>query len=153
MALASTPKRAQQALERAEANFCTLVEHCPDAIFAQRGPIDQVRTLVRGILRRQGYRVLEARTPAEAIGISAQHDAPIDLLLTDVVMSQMSGRKLADVLLPQRPNMRVLYVSGYTDDTIIHHGVLDAEITFLQKPLTPAVLLRKLREVLDMRKG
>ena len=112
---------------------------------------DQVRTLVRGILRRHGYRVLDARTPAEAIGISAQHDAPIDLLLTDVVMPQMSGRKLADLLLPQRPSMRVIYVSGYTDDTIIHHGVIDAEITFLQKPLTPAVLLRKLRDVLDQR--
>ncbi|HKU41849.1 MAG TPA: response regulator, partial [Polyangiales bacterium] len=105
--------------------------------------------LVRGVLRRHGYRVLDARTPAEAIGISAQHETPIDLLLTDVVMPQMSGRKLADVLTPQRPHMRVLYVSGYTDDTIIHHGVLDAGIAFLQKPLTPATLLRKVREVLD----
>ncbi|HKP59305.1 MAG TPA: PAS domain S-box protein [Polyangiales bacterium] len=110
---------------------------------------DQVRTLVRGVLRRHGYRVLDARTPAEAIGISSQHESPIDLLLTDVVMPQMSGHKLADVLLPQRPKMRVLYVSGYTDDTIVHHGVLDAGIAFLQKPLTPAVLLRKVREVLD----
>ncbi len=110
---------------------------------------DQVRTLVRGVLRRHGYRVLDARTPAEAIGISEQHRAPIDLLLTDVVMPQMSGRKLADVLLPQRPAMRILYVSGYTDNTIIHHGVLEPGIAFLQKPLTPVTLLRKIREVLD----
>jgi CheY-like chemotaxis protein len=110
---------------------------------------DQVRTLVRGVLRRHGYRVLDARTPAEAIGISEQHAAAIDLLLTDVVMPQMSGRKLADVLQPQRPAMRILYVSGYTDNTIIHHGVLDPGIAFLQKPLTPVTLLRKIREVLD----
>jgi CheY-like chemotaxis protein len=110
---------------------------------------EQVRVLVRNVLRRNGYQVHDARTPAEAIGISGEVKETIHLLITDVVMPQMSGRQLAHTLQPHRPGMRVLYVSGYTDNTIVRHGVLEAGIAFLQKPLTPDVLLKKVREVLE----
>jgi PAS domain S-box-containing protein len=109
----------------------------------------QVRTLARNVLRRAGYRVLEAATPGEAILISEQHDGPIDLLLTDVVMPRMGGHALALRLRAQRPEMKVLYLSGYTDDTVLRHGVELGELAFLAKPFTPAVLSAKLRAVLD----
>jgi PAS domain S-box-containing protein len=110
---------------------------------------ERVRELVRRALEQSGYTVLHAQQPDEALFLCERHTGLIDLLLTDVVMPGMSGRDLAERLTPMRTEMKVLYISGYTDNTIAHHGVLDEDVTFLHKPFTPAALARKVREVLD----
>jgi PAS domain S-box-containing protein len=110
-----------------------------------------VRNLERQVLQECGYTVLEARDPRQAFEIAADHEGPIDLLLTDVVMPGCSGRELAERLTPTRPEMKVLYSSGYADDAVVRHGVLEAEVAFLPKPLTPASVAAKAREVLDSR--
>jgi PAS domain S-box-containing protein len=111
----------------------------------------RVRQVVREILEMNGYAVLEARQGAEALRISSEHSGPIHLILSDVVMPEMSGRELAQRLALLRPNMKVLYMSGYTDDAIVRHGVLDAGIAFIAKPFTPDALAAKVRAVLDAR--
>jgi len=108
-----------------------------------------VRLLARKILEQAGYTVLVAAGGAEALQLATQHAGPIDLLVTDVVMPEMSGRELVHRLAEQRPQTRVLYMSGYADEAIERHGVLDPGTAFIQKPFTPAGLARKVREVLD----
>jgi nitrogen-specific signal transduction histidine kinase/CheY-like chemotaxis protein len=109
---------------------------------------EMVRNMTREILHESGYRVLEAKHGHEALLVSERHDGPIHLMLSDVVMPRMSGRELAEQLSPTRREMKVLYMSGYTDDAIVHHGVLDEGMAFIEKPFTPNALTRKLREVL-----
>jgi CheY-like chemotaxis protein len=100
-------------------------------------------------LQSLGYTVLEAQGGEAAIQMMTEHPGEVDLLLSDVVMPEMSGRTLAETLAAQHPELKVLFVSGYTDDAIVRHGVLQAEVAFLQKPFTMGALARKLREVLE----
>jgi PAS domain S-box-containing protein len=109
-----------------------------------------VRAVTCKILRRAGYQVLEAANGADALVVAHDHPSTIEMLLTDVVMPRMNGQKLALSLARTRPELKVLFTSGYTDDAILHHGVLDVGVAFLQKPFTPAALLLKVREVLDI---
>jgi two-component system cell cycle sensor histidine kinase/response regulator CckA len=111
-----------------------------------------VRELAAEILRDRGYAVLEAESPDHAMRVAEGHQQPIHLLFTDVVMPGSSGRDLADRLGPLRPAMKVLYMSGYTDHAIVHHGVLDPSVAYIAKPFTPDAVIRKVREVLDEEK-
>jgi len=108
-----------------------------------------LRPLAKGLLERLGYQVLEAENAEQALAVAGGHQAPIHLLLADVVMPGASGRDLARRLGETRPATKVLYVSGYTDDAIVQHGMLEPGLNFLQKPFTPDALARKVREVLD----
>src|SRR5207253_29642 len=108
-----------------------------------------VRVLAQKVLERAGYRVLVAAGGAEALALAESNDGPIHLLLTDVVMPEMTGRELARRLTSLRPGLRVLYMSGYADEAVAQHGVLDPGTAFLQKPFTPEALAKKVRGVLD----
>jgi two-component system cell cycle sensor histidine kinase/response regulator CckA len=110
---------------------------------------DGVRALARLALQSHGLVVLEARNGQEAIDTCRRYHKPIHLLVTDVVMPNIGGRQLADRVLALRPGIKVLYLSGYTDDAVVRHGVLQAGTPFLQKPFTPMTLARKVREILD----
>jgi PAS domain S-box-containing protein len=110
---------------------------------------DGVRDLARVILEECGYKVLSTQNGGEAVRVCYEFVDVIELLFTDVVMPKMSGRQLTDLLVPFRPNMKVLYMSGYTDDTMVRHGIQDVGMNFLAKPFTPLALTRKVREVLD----
>jgi PAS domain S-box-containing protein len=112
-----------------------------------------LRLLVEEILTRGGYRVLQRERPEDALALAASHGGAIDLVLTDVIMPNMSGRQMADALRAARPTIRVLFMSGYTDDAISHHGILEPGTHFLEKPFTADGLLRKVRAVLEAEAG
>jgi hypothetical protein len=108
-----------------------------------------VRAVAKQTLERQGYTVLEASNGADALHLAERHQGPIHLVVTDVVMPRLSGRELADQLSVARPETRVLFMSGYTDDSVVRHGILEGGVAYFQKPFSPDGLARKVREVLD----
>jgi CheY-like chemotaxis protein len=110
---------------------------------------EEVRKLAVRILERQGYKVFEASQGLDAFLIAEEYKGLIDLLVTDVVMPKIGGRELADRIAEICPEIKVLYMSGYTDNAIVHHGVLGEGMEFIQKPFTVEGLARKVREVLD----
>jgi two-component system, cell cycle sensor histidine kinase and response regulator CckA len=109
---------------------------------------DEVRAFAAGVLRSYGYNVLTAADGPKALALAEQHADPIHILLTDVVMPGMSGRQLADELRAQRPEMRILYTSGYSQDVIANRGVLDADVAYLAKPYSPELLGVRLRQAI-----
>jgi len=111
---------------------------------------EAIRTLGARVLGALGYNVLVARTGGEALRIVAEHKGQIDLIATDVVMPEMNGSQLVERVLEARPGIRVLFMSGYTDDEVMRRGVIDGQTAFLQKPFTPDLLAHKVREVLDL---
>lgn len=142
-------------LPRADAPVEVLEHGRPDAVTLRgTGTIllvedeDGVRELAKEVLQLGGYAVFDARDVADAERIAIAEARRIDLLVTDVVMPGTNGRELARQLSGLRPGMKVLYMSGYTDDAIVHHGVLDPGVVFLSKPFSPEALIRKVREVL-----
>ena len=110
---------------------------------------EQVRDIVCGILERQGYRVLNAANGTEAFEMVVLQNESVDLLLTDVVMPDMNGKELYAGLVKEFPTLKVIYMSGYTDNVIVHHGVLDKGVQFIQKPFSTHTLISKVREVID----
>jgi CheY-like chemotaxis protein len=111
---------------------------------------EMVRMLARRILEECGYSVLEAGNGAEALALCDKHEGHIDMLMTDVVMPHMGGRELAERMAQMYPEMRILFTSGYTDDAVVRHGVIETGMNFIQKPFTPDGLAQKVREVLDI---
>ncbi len=112
---------------------------------------DSVRSVARHVLWSSGYTVLEAADGQKALQLLEGHKGPIDLVLSDVVMPHLGGRQLVERLREMRPGLKVLFMSGYTDDAVVRHGVLEADYAFLQKPFTSTVLAQKVRAVLDAR--
>jgi CheY-like chemotaxis protein len=108
-----------------------------------------VRTLALDILAQEGYTLLSAGHPDEALRIAAEHLGPLDLLVADVVMPGMSGRQLWEKLSQERPGLKVLYMSGHTEDAVLRHGVAKDEVAFIQKPFDPARFVARVRELLD----
>jgi two-component system, cell cycle sensor histidine kinase and response regulator CckA len=108
----------------------------------------RVRKLILDVLGSRGYKMLEATRGEEALRLAKRHGADIDLALVDVVMPEMSGPDVVRQIAPLCPKLRVLYMSGYTDEAIVHHGIAES-VSFLQKPFLPDALARRVREVLD----
>ena len=136
----SAPKPAEQNLPPSGAGRETLLLVEDD---------DNVREFVALSLESFGYTIVTAPDGKAALSLYLNRDSPIDLVITDVVMPEMSGRVLAEMLLASNPGQKVLFLSGYTDDAVVRHGILQANVAFLQKPFTPEALSRKVREVID----
>ena len=109
---------------------------------------DAIRTLICEVLEKLGYAVHKAGSGAEALQLCEQYPGRIDLVISDVVMPSMGGRELAALLASSRPEIKILFMSGYTDNAILHHGVLAPRTAFLEKPFMTQTLARKVREVL-----
>lgn len=109
---------------------------------------DYIRELVSAILAIEGYNVLEAESGPRALQVAEEYAAPIHLLLTDVVMSPMSGSELVKQLAPRRPDTKILYISGFPDDAMVQYGINQSQVSFLAKPFTPKILVQKIRSVL-----
>jgi two-component system sensor histidine kinase EvgS len=104
--------------------------------------------MTRRILSQAGYRVLSARDASEAMSLATLHEGDIHLLVTDVIIPDSNGRRVADSIRKRRPDIAVLYVSGYSSDVIAHHGILDQDVEFLEKPFERATLLARVRQLL-----
>jgi CheY-like chemotaxis protein len=121
-------------------------------LFILEHPVEDEKTIMKMgqlMLEKLGYQVLTADTPGKALHLAKKHTGKIHLLITDVVMPEMNGRDLADQIEDLYPNIKVLFMSGYTANMIAHHGVLDKGLHFIQKPFSKKDLAQKLREVLD----
>ncbi len=138
-AAVQAPKSAQPITERLRGSETILLVEDEDVL----------RTLLGKFLRLCGYTVLEARHGGEALLLCERHQGRIHLMVTDVVMPQMSGRELADRLVPLHPEMKVLFMSGYTEDAVVHHGVAHLSVPFLQKPFKPIRLVQKIQAILN----
>ena len=140
--------------EEPEPSSSSCAEHSPGTPAKRTVLMAEDETSVRNVaevmLRRVGYEVLSAANAEEAIRIAAAHAGPIDLLLTDVIMPGMNGRQLAERLLADRPGLRVLYMSGYTDDALVQHVVLNTDASYLQKPFDTETLSRKVRQAFEV---
>src|SRR5205814_9690788 len=147
---------------------CSICLPGPRGAPEREGPIKLVEEMLRGteslrlvedesavpqsereFLTLNGYSVLDARDGRDAISIAREYDGTIDMMITDVIMPHMSGAKLAEQLLLERPGMKVLFVSGYAETTVLRHGAIDVTTRFLQKPFSLKMLAKKIREVLD----
>jgi len=142
------PRQVETAEETEERQIPARVERGRETILLVEDEA-AVRELVAEVLREQGYEVLAAGHPSEALELAAQRREPLDLLISDVVMPDCDGRALLKDLQQQQPTLQVLFISGFPDQAIARHGQLDAGLAFLQKPFTPESLARKVREVLE----
>jgi nitrogen-specific signal transduction histidine kinase len=140
--------RADEPLEELKKVEIKEIPHGSETILVVEDE-EEVRKLTVAVLKKYGYTVLEAPQGLDAFLICEEHKGLIHLLVTDVVMPKMSGRELADRVATIRPEIKVLYMSGYTDNTISHHGILEEGIDYIQKPFTVEGMARKIREVLD----
>jgi len=140
--------RSEAEVEAGSASRVPIALHGGETILLAEDQ-EQVRAVAHSILRRHGYHAIVAQNAGEALLLCEAHTGPIHLLLTDVVMPHLSGADLAKRIAVTRPETKVLFMSGYTDDSVVRHGVLEDGVAFLQKPFTPESLARKVREVLD----